>query len=107
MFLFATTKACFIYFKQDCCIFVYRNQFMEISVLAFGIAKDIFGGPTVTVELTDAATTADLKARLEAQYPRLKQLASYMVAVNNEYAQDEGVITERDEVAIIPPVSGG
>jgi molybdopterin synthase sulfur carrier subunit len=30
-----------------------------------------------------------------------------MVAVNNEYAGDAGIITDRDEVAIIPPVSGG
>ncbi|RYU92505.1 molybdopterin synthase sulfur carrier subunit [Mucilaginibacter terrigena] len=81
---------------------------MEITVLAFGIAKDIFGGQLITVELGDStATTADLKVSLEARYPKLKQLASYMVAVNNEYAEDGGVITELDEVAIIPPVSGG
>lgn len=80
---------------------------MEITVLAFGIAKDIFGASTVTVELADTSITADLKASLEEKYPKLKQLASYMVAVNNEYAEDGLVITERDEVAIIPPVSGG
>lgn len=80
---------------------------MEITVLAFGIAKDIFGGSTTDVELLDGATTADLKAALELRYPRLKQLASYMVAVNNEYADDAGAITMQDEVALIPPVSGG
>jgi molybdopterin converting factor subunit 1 len=80
---------------------------MEITILAFGIAKDIFGASTVTVELADTAITADLKTSLEERYPKLKQLASYMVAVNNEYAEDGLAITERDEVAIIPPVSGG
>ncbi|MET3980328.1 molybdopterin converting factor subunit 1 [Mucilaginibacter sp. UYP25] len=80
---------------------------MEITVLAFGIAKDIFGGPSITVDLAAAATTADLKSSLETQYPRLKKLASYMVAVNNEYAEDGGLLRQRDEVAIIPPVSGG
>lgn len=80
---------------------------MEITVLAFGIAKDIFGASTVTVELADTSITADLKASLEEKYPKLKQLASYMVAVNNEYAEDSLTITGRDEVAIIPPVSGG
>ena len=80
---------------------------MKINILAFGIAKEIFGVSTITVELTDAATTADMKALLEERYPKLKQLASYMVAVNNEYAEDKLIITERDEVAIIPPVSGG
>jgi molybdopterin converting factor subunit 1 len=62
---------------------------------------------SVSVQLDKTATTADLKTVLEEKYPRLKQLASYMVAVNNEYAEDNGAITERDEVAIIPPVSGG
>jgi len=79
---------------------------MKMNVLAFGIAKDIFGGSSVTAEL-NGNTTADLKQSLETVYPRLKQLASYMVAVNNEYAQDAGIITERDEIAVIPPVSGG
>lgn len=80
---------------------------MEINILAFGIAKDIFGASMVTVDLTDTATTARLKKVLEDKYPKLKQLASYMVAVNNEYADDNLTITECDEVAIIPPVSGG
>jgi len=80
---------------------------MEINILAFGIAKDIFGVPGISVELSDQANTATLKALLEERYPKLKQLASYMVAVNNEYAEDKLIITERDEVAIIPPVSGG
>ena len=44
---------------------------------------------------------------LEEKYPRLKELASYMVAVNDEYASTNIAINENDEIAIIPPVSGG
>lgn len=80
---------------------------MKVNVLAFGIAKDIFGGSSVAMELPDHATTGNLKQSLEEHYPRLKHLVSYMVAVNNEYAKNESVLTESDEVAIIPPVSGG
>jgi molybdopterin converting factor subunit 1 len=80
---------------------------MKVSVLAFGIAKDIFGSSSVDVELPKQKTTGGLKQILEERYPRLKHLTSYMVAVNNEYASDEGILTERDEIAIIPPVSGG
>ena len=80
---------------------------MEINILAFGVAKEIFGGPTVGVQLTNDATVYNLKYLLEDKYPRLKQLASYMVAVNDEYALDGDTIHERDEIAIIPPVSGG
>ena len=79
---------------------------MKVKVLAFGIAKDIFGGASVDINI-DGNTTTDLKTALEQQYPRLKLLRSYMIAVNNEYAMDEGVLTETDEIAIIPPVSGG
>ena len=79
---------------------------MDIKVLAFGIAKDIFGRSSVDLHL-NGNTTADLKTTLEEQYPRLKQLRSYMIAVNNEYALDEGILTETDEIALIPPVSGG
>ena len=80
---------------------------MEINILAFGVAKDIFGGSAVNVQLSNDATVFNLKHLLEDKYPRLKQLASYMVAVNDEYALDGDTIHERDEIAIIPPVSGG
>jgi molybdopterin converting factor subunit 1 len=80
---------------------------MKITILAFGIAKDIFGSSSVKLELTNDATVYNLKYLLEHQYPRLKQLASYMVAVNNEYALPRDNLHERDEIAIIPPVSGG
>jgi molybdopterin converting factor small subunit len=80
---------------------------MEIKILAFGIAKDIFEGPSVVLQLTADATVSNLKYALEKQYPRLKQLATYMVAINNEYALDGDTLHELDEIAIIPPVSGG
>jgi molybdopterin converting factor subunit 1 len=80
---------------------------MKVNVLAFGIAKDIFGSSSVSVELPEHGTTGKLKQLLEERYPRLKKLASYMVAVNNEYATDGHFLAERDEIAVIPPVSGG
>lgn len=75
-------------------------------MLAFGIAKDIFGGSSVSIE-SNGNRAMDLKVALEEQYPRLKQLRSYMLAVNNEYTLDDGILAETDEIAIIPPVSGG
>ncbi len=80
---------------------------MTLDILAFGIAKDIFGGSSISLELTNDATVYNLKYMLEQQYPKLKQLASYMIAVNNEYALPGDTVHERDEIAIIPPVSGG
>lgn len=80
---------------------------MEINVLAFGIAKDIFGTSSISLPLANDATVSNLKYLLEKQYPKLKQLKSYMVAVNDEYALDGDTLHERDEIAVIPPVSGG
>ena len=75
-------------------------------MLAFGIAREIFGASSITIELAESSV-ADLKTSLELSYPKLKALASYLVAVNNEYAGDDLPLDIRDEVAIIPPVSGG
>jgi molybdopterin synthase sulfur carrier subunit len=79
---------------------------MIINVLAFGIAKDIFGSSSIEVEL-QANDVKSLKVLLEERFSRLAALKSYMVAVNNEYAADDKLITATDEIAIIPPVSGG
>jgi molybdopterin converting factor subunit 1 len=79
----------------------------KMKVLAFGIVKDIFSNSMVDVILKDDATIEELKMLLEQKYPRLNQLGSYMIAVNNQYASGNEVIHEGDEVAIIPPVSGG
>lgn len=80
---------------------------MKINILAFGIAKEIFGGSAMVLPMGAGATVGDLKITLETQYPKLKQLASYLVAVNSAYAEDSLAIGEQDEIAIIPPVSGG
>jgi molybdopterin synthase sulfur carrier subunit len=80
---------------------------MNLNILAFGIVKEIFQNSSVEVELNGAPTISNLKSVIEKDYPRLKQLASYMIAVNNEYATADLIIDAKDEIAIIPPVSGG
>ena len=80
---------------------------MEIRVLAFGIVKDIFEGSEKTISLPREATVADLRAALKRSFPALETLRSWMIAVNSTYADDKLTIREGDEVAIIPPVSGG
>jgi molybdopterin converting factor subunit 1 len=80
---------------------------MTVNILAFGIAKEILGSATTALPLSDVLTVEGLKAELEKQYPRLKQLTSFMIAVNGEYAAANTIVKTGDEVAIIPPVSGG
>jgi molybdopterin synthase sulfur carrier subunit len=80
---------------------------MKTTILAFGVAKEMFGAPAVVVEWGQASTVGNLKILLEEKYPALSGLGSYLIAVNNEYAEDGLLIEEGDEVAVIPPVSGG
>ena len=80
---------------------------MKIKVIAFGIAKDFFGADVIESELYDGASVGTLRNLLEQKYPRLGELSTYMIAVNNEYAEPNLVLSGNDEVAIIPPVSGG
>jgi molybdopterin converting factor subunit 1 len=80
---------------------------MTVSILAFGIAKEIAGGAVVNADLPDTCTVAMLKSVLETKYPRLVQLSSLMIAVNGEYARHDTLVNAGDEIALIPPVSGG
>lgn len=80
---------------------------MRLNVLAFGITKDILGGAELKIELPDGATVSDLKQELVRRYPAFGRLRALAIAVNSEYAEGDQVLYERDEVALIPPVSGG
>lgn len=81
---------------------------MKFNLLAFGIARDIVGGATFQLELPgDAATVADLKNVILEKHPRFSGLASLQIAVNADFAEDEIMLCETDEIALIPPVSGG
>lgn len=58
--------------------------------------------------LPEGATVADLWNALCAEYPQLRELkASVSFAVNREYVDGDHQLSDTDEVALIPPVSGG
>jgi molybdopterin synthase sulfur carrier subunit len=75
-------------------------------IKAFGVTKDILGARENVVE-ADAATVRELRSALVHRYPSLRDIRSLMIAVNNAYAEDGLSIDESDEIALIPPVSGG
>lgn len=77
-----------------------------ISVKLFGIAKDIVGSSTLNIE-QELSTVDDLLSYLKSKYPAFKELTSLLVAINDEYADTIAEINSGDEVALIPPVSGG
>ena len=81
---------------------------MQTNVLLFALARERAGRPSLTVELTESATVADLKLALVRACPALSPLLSMLrIAVNSEYAPDDQVIPPGSELAAIPPVSGG
>jgi molybdopterin converting factor subunit 1 len=80
---------------------------MTINILAFGIAKDIINGSTLGLEIQNGTTVGDLKIELIAQFPDFEKLRSLVIAVNEEYQEDGFILSEKDEIVIIPPVSGG
>lgn len=79
----------------------------KVRILAFGIAREIVGQRELEIQLAEGHTVADLRSQLAASYPGVMGLKSLFIAVNNEYATDAQVLNEADEIAIIPPVSGG
>ncbi len=79
---------------------------MPFSILCFGATSEIVGQSTLVLE-KNLATVKDLRQALYHAYPALLDLRSLMVAVNGEYAEENTPITFSDEIALIPPVSGG
>ena len=81
---------------------------MLVRARLFASFREAAEAPTVVVNLGDEPRVSDLLAALREQYPRLGPgLESAMVAVNLEYVPPDYLLRDDDEVAIIPPVSGG
>lgn len=81
---------------------------MLVALKLFAIARQKVGQDSITIELPDGSTIAELKRVLASSYPSLAPLLpSLLIAVDGEYALDDQVVREGSEVALIPPVSGG
>lgn len=80
-----------------------------MDVLLFGIAKDIVGESQIQFFEADGIPTSvlELKNKISEKYPEFGKLSSLAIAVNSEYAEDGVSLNGSDEIAIIPPVSGG
>ena len=79
-----------------------------IKVLFLGPAKDLTGVESADVELDDGATVADAMRELSGRYPGLvEKLPSIRIAVNQTFAGADTPVHGGDELALIPPVSGG
>ena len=81
---------------------------MHVRVLFFGRLKDIVGKSEEDAELSDGARVEDLFARYGRSFPELAKFRPSVVAsVNQEFAEWRAPLAAGDEVAFLPPVSGG
>ncbi len=81
---------------------------MQVRVLFFGMLREIAGGAEQRLALKDGARLAEVLAECERKWPKLTDyLASSATAINQEYAPAESLLKDGDEVALLPPVSGG
>lgn len=80
---------------------------MTIQVRLFALMAQQARTGIFTLELPPASTAGGIKAEILRRHPKLPWPAGTMLAVNQEYAGEQTVLHDGDEVAVIPPVSGG
>jgi molybdopterin converting factor subunit 1 len=81
---------------------------MQVRVLFFGMLKDLVGRSADRCEFPPGASLRSVFELYADRYPRFKELApSIVVARNQEFAESSAVLEEGDEIAFLPPVSGG
>src|SRR5215469_3204412 len=81
---------------------------MRIRVLFFGVVKELTGKSHEEVEVRDGGSVRELLQHYESTVPELKSWCSSLaLAVNQQYARPDTILKPNDEVALLPPVSGG
>lgn len=81
---------------------------MKVNVLFFGFAHDVTGFATEHVDLPEGTSLGNLRGRYDQRFPRLAEMEhALLAAVNQDFAEPSHILREGDEVAFLPPVSGG
>lgn len=81
---------------------------MQVKVLLFGQLRDAVGASEEVVRLSEGARAADLVAHYRQRFPSLEEICPRLaLAINQEYAGRTTLLHGGDEVALLPPVSGG
>ncbi len=80
---------------------------MNVRVVLFAKPRELVGKPNIDLALPMGATAADAWAQLSSRYDLGPLPRSFRCAVNSEYAGWEDALKDGDELAVIPPVSGG
>jgi MoaE-MoaD fusion protein len=81
---------------------------LTIQIRLFARFREVLGRDMIRLSLPFPERVDEIRKRLQTEYPELTALIDRSaIAINGEYAQNDQMIQEKDEVALIPPVSGG
>jgi molybdopterin converting factor subunit 1 len=81
---------------------------VHVTIRLFARLRELAGGPELSREAPDGSSAGDLWQTLVAEFPALGDYTgSISVAVNEDYARPATPLRDGDEVAFLPPVSGG
>lgn len=81
---------------------------MKVQVLFFGIIKDFIGREREILDLPDGAELREVLEHYATEIPKVREIApSLAISLNREYASGAVALKDGDEVALLPPVSGG
>ena len=80
----------------------------SINVLYFAVFRERIGKSEEAIELAEGATVKDAIDLLASKHDAIARLrGKFRIAVNEEFVEDDRVLADRDELALIPPVAGG
>ena len=79
---------------------------MKIKVKFFASCREIAGVNEIALPIKKGSTVSDVLATLDQKFARLA-VSDIMVAVNREFAARDYILKDGDELALLPPVSGG
>jgi len=77
---------------------------MQVKVLFFGVLSEVTG--TDCRHYNDVKSAGDLTHRIADEFPEIEHY-NYRISVNNEIINDEQILNDNDEVALMPPFAGG
>jgi len=81
---------------------------VKVKVLFFARARDLAGVSEKLLFIEEGSTALDCIKKLLVELPSLKEIYDCMaVALNEMYVTDSTVVKDGDELALIPPISGG